>query len=63
VGLTVFEIGSGTGRFIDIVYKRNAKLAPGIDITDAVDASQDNLGDRDLFLYKPIFFKLPVRKN
>jgi uncharacterized protein YbaR (Trm112 family) len=46
VGKTVFEIGSGAGRFIDIVSKRNAKLALGIDITDAVDASQDNLGDR-----------------
>lgn len=64
MGKTVFEIGSGAGRFIDIVSKRNAKLAFGIDITDAVDASHDNLGDREkVFLYKPMFLNCHLKKT
>ncbi len=61
---TIMEFGSGAGRFIDIVSKRNPKLAIGIDITDAVDASQENLGDRDnVFFIQADFFELPIKDN
>ena len=56
-GKTVVEFGSGAGRFVDIVSKRGAKLIVGLDATDAVDAAQDNLADRDnvLFVQGDIF--------
>ncbi len=61
-GKTVIEFGSGAGRFVDIVSKRNPKLIVGIDATDAVDASQDNLGGRDnVFFVQGDIFKLPIR--
>lgn len=53
----VVEFGSGAGRFVDIVSKRSAKLAVGLDATDAVDAAQNNLADREnvLFVQGDIF--------
>jgi SAM-dependent methyltransferase len=61
-GKTIIEFGSGAGRFIDVVSRRGAKLCIGIDITDAVDASQDNLGDRDnVFFIQADFFQLPIK--
>lgn len=60
-GKTVIEFGSGAGRFIDVVSKLGAKLAIGIDITDAVDASQANLANRgNCFFIQADFFKLPI---
>ena len=59
-GKRVVEFGSGAGRFVDIVSKRGAGLIVGIDITDAVDAAQANLGDRDnVFLVQADFFQPP----
>ena len=46
-GKNIVEFGSGAGRFIDVVSKKSAALVVGLDITDAVDASQENLGDRE----------------
>lgn len=56
-GKTVVEFGSGAGRFVDVVSKRGAKLVVGLDMTDAVDAAQDNLADREnvLFVQGDIF--------
>lgn len=63
-GCVVIEMGSGAGRFVDVVSKSGAKLAIGLDVTDAVDAAQSNLGDRDnvLFIQGDIFAP-PVKKE
>lgn len=57
VGKTVVEFGSGAGRFVDIISRRGAKVVVGLDATDAVDAAQANLQDRDnvLFVQGDIF--------
>lgn len=61
-GKFVVEFGSGAGRFVDVVSRRGAKLVVGVDITDAVDASQENLRDRgNCFFMQADFFKLPIR--
>lgn len=61
-GKRIIEFGSGAGRFIDIVSRRGASLSVGIDITDAVDASQDNLGQREnIFFIQADFFMLPLK--
>lgn len=63
-GKTCIEFGSGAGRFVDIVSRRGAKLAIGIDITDAVDASQSNIGDREnVFFIQCDMFALPIKKE
>jgi SAM-dependent methyltransferase len=63
-GKLVVEFGSGAGRFVDVISQRGARLVVGLDATDAVDASQDNLGDRDnvLFVQADIFAP-PFRKE
>jgi len=62
-GKVVIEIGSGAGRFVDIISKRGAKLAIGVDVTTAVDAAQNNLRDRqNVFFIQADVFKLPVKK-
>ena len=61
-GKLVVEFGSGAGRFVDVVSRRGAKLVVGVDITDAVDASQENLRSRgNCFFMQADFFKLPIR--
>ena len=63
-GKTIIEFGSGAGRFIDVASKLGVKLAIGIDITDAVDASQENLSQREnCFFIQADFFKLPIKKS
>lgn len=63
-GKTVVEFGSGAGRFIDIVSKRGARLVVGLDATDAVDAAQDNLADRDnVFFVQGDIFSSPIRNG
>ncbi|MBR9921780.1 MAG: class I SAM-dependent methyltransferase [Bacteroidetes bacterium] len=60
----VIEFGSGAGRFVDIVSRRGAKWAVGVDITGAVDAAMDNLGDRpNVIFVQADFFKLPFREG
>jgi SAM-dependent methyltransferase len=59
-GRTVIEFGSGAGRFVDIVSRRGASLVVGVDITAAVDAAQENLGDRgNVFLVQADCFQPP----
>jgi len=61
-GKTVVEFGSGAGRFVDVVSKRAAKLVVGLDATDAVDAAQDNLADREnVFFVQGDIFSSPIR--
>ena len=61
---SIIEIGSGAGRFIDVVSKRGVKLAIGVDVTSAVDASQNNLGERDNVLFvQADAFNLPIRDS
>jgi SAM-dependent methyltransferase len=63
-GKSIVEFGSGAGRFIDVVSKRGARLCVGIDITDAVDASQENLGNRDnVFFVQADFFSNPLKDS
>lgn len=62
-GKTIIEFGSGAGRFMDVVSKLGVKLAIGVDITDAVDASQENLRERgNCFFIQADFFKLPIKQ-
>lgn len=63
-GKTVVEFGSGAGRFVDVVLKRNARLVVGLDATDAVDAAQTNLGDRENgFFVQGDIFCSPYRSS
>ena len=63
-GKTVLEFGSGAGRFVDVVSRAGAKLIVGVDVTDAVDASQDNLSSRNnVSFIQADLFHLPIRKN
>ena len=41
-GKTILDIGGGTGRFVDLVYKNNIVVA--IDYSEAIDVLQDNCG-------------------
>lgn len=59
----VVEFGSGAGRFVDIISRRKAKLVVGLDATDAVDAAQDNLSDRNNILFvQGDIFSCPIRE-
>ncbi|MDB3936587.1 methyltransferase domain-containing protein [bacterium] len=61
---SIIEIGSGAGRFIDVISKRGVKLAIGVDLTSAVDASQNNLGERDNVLFvQADAFNLPIKDS
>lgn len=61
-GKRIIEFGSGAGRFVDVVSRLGAKLVIGIDITDAVDASQSNLYSKgNCFFIQADFFRLPIR--
>jgi ubiquinone/menaquinone biosynthesis C-methylase UbiE/uncharacterized protein YbaR (Trm112 family) len=63
-GKSVIEIGSGAGRFVDVVSRRAAKLVVGIDVTTAVDAAQNNLSERDnVFFIQADAFKLPIKSS
>jgi SAM-dependent methyltransferase len=61
-GKSVVEFGSGAGRFVDVVSRRGAGLVIGLDATDAVDAAQESLGDRDNVLFvQGDIFRAPLR--
>ena len=47
-----------------MVSSRNAKLVVGIDVTSAVDASQDNLGSREnVFFIQADIFNSPIKSS
>ncbi len=61
---SVVEFGSGAGRFVDIVSRRGARVVVGLDATDAVDAAQESLGDRDNVLFvQGDIFNCPLRRR
>ena len=61
---TIIEFGSGAGRFIDLVSKRGADLAVGVDVTSAVDAAQESFKDRDnVFFIQADIFNPPIKRN
>ncbi len=63
-GKNIVEFGSGAGRFVDIVSKRNVNLVVGIDITSAVDAAQSNLINRDnVLIIQGNIFSPPLKQN
>lgn len=57
----VLEVGSGAGRFVDVVARRNPLLAIGLDITDAVDAAQSNVSQSNVQFIQGDILKSPVR--
>mgnify|MGYP001410651526 CR=1 FL=1 len=60
----LIEFGSGAGRFIDLVSRRGANLAVGIDVTSAVDAAQESFKDRNnVFFIQADIFNPPIKKN
>lgn len=63
-GKHVIELGSGAGRFVDVVSRLGANLVIGLDASDAVDASQSNLGGRDNVLFvQGDIFSPPFRRE
>lgn len=63
-GASVIEFGCGAGRFLDIVSNLGSRLVVGVDITSAVDAAQNTLGNRDnIFIVQADFFQLPFKKS
>lgn len=61
---TVLEIGSGAGRFIEVISSKRVSLVIGMDITDAVDASQENIGHKEnVFFIQGDIFKSPIKNN
>jgi ubiquinone/menaquinone biosynthesis C-methylase UbiE len=60
----IVEFGSGAGRFIDVASRRGAALCIGLDITDAVDAAQENLGDRaNVLIVQGDILNPPIRSE
>lgn len=60
----IIEVGSGAGRFIEVVSEQESTLAIGMDITDAVDASQENIGHKDnVFFIQGDIFNSPLKEN
>ena len=63
-GKTVLEAGCGMGRFLDVVSRDGAALAVGVDLSTAVDACADNIGDRDnVLITQGDIFKLPFKRG
>ena len=61
-GKVITEVGSGAGRFVDVVKRRGASLVIGLDITDAVDAAQETFaGDENVCFVQGDIFRSPLR--
>jgi uncharacterized protein YbaR (Trm112 family)/ubiquinone/menaquinone biosynthesis C-methylase UbiE len=62
IGKVVLEVGSGNGRFIDVVSACQAKLVVGVDLSSAVDAAQATLGQRpNVTFVQADVFRLPFK--
>jgi 2-polyprenyl-3-methyl-5-hydroxy-6-metoxy-1,4-benzoquinol methylase len=62
-GKSIIEIGSGAGRFVDIVSKRAPELVIGLDITDAVDAASQNVFRDNVLFVQGDVFESPIRSQ
>jgi len=61
VGRLVLDAGVGAGRFAEVVAKKGGEVV-GIDLTSAVDAAYQNLGNRQhVHLVQADIFALPFR--
>lgn len=62
-GKTVLEVGSGAGRFTEILLKAGAKVV-SFDYSNAVEANyQNNSHKGDLFLFQADLYDLPLEDN
>ena len=62
-GKTVLEVGSGAGRFTEILLNAGARVV-SMDYSDAVDANQrNNRGKGDLLLMQADLYDLPLREK
>lgn len=60
-GKTVLEVGSGAGRFTEILLEAGAKVI-SFDYSNSVEANwQNNQGKGDLFLFQGDIFNLPLQ--
>jgi SAM-dependent methyltransferase len=60
-GKTVLDVGCGMGRFADVVSAAGARVV-GFDLSRAVDAAQENLGQREnVAIVQADVFALPFR--
>jgi uncharacterized protein YbaR (Trm112 family)/ubiquinone/menaquinone biosynthesis C-methylase UbiE len=60
-GKTIVEIGSGAGRFVDVLAKRGPRMVIGLDITDAVDAAARNVTYDNVQFVQADVFESPIR--
>jgi SAM-dependent methyltransferase len=60
-GSTIVEVGSGAGRFVDVLAKRRPRLVIGMDITDAVDAAARNVTYDNVQFVQGDAFASPIR--
>ena len=59
-GKTILEIGSGAGRFTEILLEAGARVV-SFDLTSATDANWKNNKDKgDLFLFQGDLYKIPL---
>ena len=62
-GKTILEIGSGAGRFTEILLEAGARVV-SFDLTNATDANWENNRDKgDLFLFQGDLYKIPLPSN
>lgn len=62
-GQLVLDVGCGMGRYADVVSRAGAEVV-GIDLSNAIDVAQENLGSRHgLHLAQADVFQLPFRKT
>ncbi|HMU32515.1 MAG TPA: methyltransferase domain-containing protein [Pyrinomonadaceae bacterium] len=62
-GKWVLDVGCGAGRFLDAVSRSDGEIV-GIDISNAIDASQENLTDREnIHFVQASIYDLPFREG
>lgn len=62
-GKLVLDVGCGAGRFLDVASRWGARVV-GVDLSFAVEASQQNLGERpNVAVIQADVFRLPFRKD
>lgn len=60
-GSLVLDVGCGAGRFLDVASTTGATVV-GVDLSNAIDAAKDNLGDRDnIHFIQASIYELPFR--